>query len=151
MLRKCQKYIPVIGKRAIFLRFLCILIILNFCDKQENKIVWFQKTSIATSRRVIGNSKGEGDLKSQNLERKVHVWTEKPSVGGVFFGTKQLVVSVQLQWHFFKRFSAALQCSWHFNCLSQITVPEMLAMMVDLEDDPEWSISDELDDEDSER
>ena len=27
----------------------------------------------------------------------------------------------------------------------------MLAMMVDLEDDPEWSISDELDDEDSER
>lgn len=84
MLRKCQKYIPVIGKLAIFLRFLCLLIILNFCDKQENKIVWFQKTSIATSRRVIGNSKGEGDLKNQNLERKVHVWTEKPSVGGVF-------------------------------------------------------------------
>lgn len=27
----------------------------------------------------------------------------------------------------------------------------MLAMMVDLEDDPEWSVSDELDDEDSER
>ncbi|XP_078381779.1 importin-5-like [Oculina patagonica] len=31
-----------------------------------------------------------------------------------------------------------------------IIVPEMLAMMVDLEDDPEWSVSDELDDEDAE-
>lgn len=30
-------------------------------------------------------------------------------------------------------------------------VPEMLAMMVDLEDDPEWSVSDDLDDEDTER
>lgn len=27
----------------------------------------------------------------------------------------------------------------------------MLALMVDLEDDPEWSVSDELDDEDGER
>ena len=27
----------------------------------------------------------------------------------------------------------------------------MLAMMVDLEDDPDWSASDELDDEDAER
>ena len=27
----------------------------------------------------------------------------------------------------------------------------MLAMMVDLEDDPEWSVSDELEDDDSER
>lgn len=31
------------------------------------------------------------------------------------------------------------------------SVPEMLAMMVDLEDDPEWSVSDDLDDEDAER
>ncbi|CAH3175486.1 unnamed protein product [Porites lobata] len=31
-----------------------------------------------------------------------------------------------------------------------IIVPEMLAMMVDLEDDPEWSVSDDLDDEDAE-
>lgn len=31
-----------------------------------------------------------------------------------------------------------------------IIVPEMLAMMVDLEDDPEWSVSDELEDEDAE-
>ena len=30
-------------------------------------------------------------------------------------------------------------------------VPEMLALMVDLEDDPEWSVSDELEDEDGER
>lgn len=36
-------------------------------------------------------------------------------------------------------------------CLLIVTVPEMLAMMVDLEDDPEWSVSDELDDEDAER
>lgn len=27
----------------------------------------------------------------------------------------------------------------------------MLALMVDLEDDPEWSVSDELEDEDAER
>ena len=32
-----------------------------------------------------------------------------------------------------------------------VLVPEMLAMMVDLEDDPEWSVSDDLDDEDTER
>ena len=32
-----------------------------------------------------------------------------------------------------------------------ILVPEMLALMVDLEDDPEWSVSDELEDEDAER
>ena len=31
-----------------------------------------------------------------------------------------------------------------------ISVPEMLAMMVDLEDDPEWSVSDEPDDDDCE-
>ncbi|KAK2573809.1 Importin-5 [Acropora cervicornis] len=31
-----------------------------------------------------------------------------------------------------------------------VIVPEMLALMVDLEDDPEWSVSDELDDEDAE-
>lgn len=30
-------------------------------------------------------------------------------------------------------------------------VPETLALMVDLEDDPEWSIQDETDDDDIER
>ena len=31
-------------------------------------------------------------------------------------------------------------------CLSRV-VPQMLALMVDLEDDPEWSTSDDADDE----
>lgn len=39
---------------------------------------------------------------------------------------------------------------WYCNIV-RVAVPEMLAMMVDLEDDPEWSVSDEVDDEDSER
>jgi hypothetical protein len=30
-------------------------------------------------------------------------------------------------------------------------VPQILAMMVDLEDDPEWSVQDEIEDEDEER
>ena len=45
-----------------------IFTILNFCDKQENKIVWFQKTSIANPRRVIGYSKGERGFKSIKLK-----------------------------------------------------------------------------------
>ena len=32
-----------------------------------------------------------------------------------------------------------------------ILVPQILAMMIDLDDDPEWSIQDEIDDEDEER
>jgi hypothetical protein len=32
-----------------------------------------------------------------------------------------------------------------------LIVPQILAMMVDLEDDPEWSIQDEIEDEDEER
>jgi hypothetical protein len=30
-------------------------------------------------------------------------------------------------------------------------VPQILAMMIDLDDDPEWSVQDEIDDEDEER
>lgn len=32
-----------------------------------------------------------------------------------------------------------------------IIVPQILAMMIDLDDDPEWSIQDEIEDEDEER
>ncbi len=32
-----------------------------------------------------------------------------------------------------------------------LIVPQILAMMVDLDDDPEWSIQDEIEDEDEER
>jgi hypothetical protein len=31
------------------------------------------------------------------------------------------------------------------------TVPQILLMMVDLEDDPDWSVQDEIDDEDEDR
>jgi hypothetical protein len=32
-----------------------------------------------------------------------------------------------------------------------LIVPQILAMMVDLDDDPEWSVQDEIEDEDEER
>lgn len=32
-----------------------------------------------------------------------------------------------------------------------LIVPQILAMMIDLDDDPEWSIQDEIEDEDEER
>ena len=35
--------------------------------------------------------------------------------------------------------------------LSLFSVPQMLAMMVDMEDDPEWSTSDDIDDDDCDR
>ncbi len=37
------------------------------------------------------------------------------------------------------------------NSLIWFQVPQILAMMVDLEDDPEWSVQDEIEDEDEER
>ena len=44
------------------------------CTKFLGDIVWFQKTSIPTTRMVIGNSEGGRALKSQNFKRKV--WSE---------------------------------------------------------------------------
>ena len=52
-----------------------IFTILNFCDEQENKIVWFQKTSITIPRRVIVYSKGERGFKSIKL-RYGYFWNK---------------------------------------------------------------------------
>ena len=38
-----------------------------------------------------------------------------------------------------------------FSSFFWFKVPQILAMMVDLEDDPEWSVQDEIEDEDEER
>jgi hypothetical protein len=38
-----------------------------------------------------------------------------------------------------------------FNRTNELTVPQILLMMVDLEDDPDWSVQDEIDDEDEDR
>ena len=46
----------------------CLDIFYRYNFKNFKKaIVWFQKISIPTPRKVIGNSEGEGDLKSQNF------------------------------------------------------------------------------------
>lgn len=51
-------------------------------------IVWLQKISISPQWKVIGNSKGVGSLKRQNIKGKhaisggVEVKTKKPFVGG---------------------------------------------------------------------
>ena len=38
-----------------------------------------------------------------------------------------------------------------FKIFFRFAVPQILAMMVDLEDDPDWSTSDEIEEEDSDR
>lgn len=48
------------------------------CNKLKCKlcgIVWFQKIPKLTPRKIIGNSKGWGDFKSQNFGRKVQTLT----------------------------------------------------------------------------
>ena len=68
-------------------------------------IVWFQKISITTPRMVIGNSKGEGDIKGQNFlkegmklnwnfQRGGGMQTKIPSLGEVwiFSGTTHFTV-----------------------------------------------------------
>jgi len=43
-----------------------------------------------------------------------------------------------------------LYCCGHWS-LYVMLVPQVLALMVDLEDDPEWSVSEEIDEDDNDR
>lgn len=47
--------------------------------------------------------------------------------------------------------SSCIEIGSPLDCLLLSLVPQLLAMMVDLEDDPDWSKSDEIEDEDYER
>jgi len=59
----------------------------------EEDIVWFQKISIPSPRRVIGNSRGRGVFNTKNFKGKYEAkvefpegcWVQikKPSMGGV--------------------------------------------------------------------
>lgn len=47
--------------------------------------------------------------------------------------------------------AASMSSAVKFNSLVNVSVPQMLSMMVDLEEDEDWAMADELEDDDFDR
>jgi len=53
--------------------------------------------------------------------------------------------------HYLPRNLCTVLCMDHRACLLLCAVPQILALMVDLEDDPDWSVADEIEEDDNDR